>query len=222
MRSLSNTTGPIDYGETPGEVGDPSTPPTGKISNKKLITMANAVPIMHVFKHYRMRFDPYTFKSICPFLSHKGGHESTPSFKVYEDTNTFKCFGCGKGSRAVNFVAEMDRCTVEKAALKILSLFSSYVDDNLMSEGINPSERLEIMMKFTSAVYEFRQNYGGKHATDFIEYICWVYDRSNGFHDHDNEALRRLVEHCIEHIEIYNPQMVLILEEEYLKLLCRS
>jgi hypothetical protein len=222
MCSLSNATGPIDYSETPGEVGDSSASFAGKINSKKLITRANAVPIMHVFKHYNLRFDTYTFKAICPFLSHKGGRENTPSFKVYEDTNTFKCFGCGKGSRAVNFVAEMDRCTAEKAALKILGLFSGDVDENLISEGVNPSERLEIMTKFASSVYEFRQNYSGKHATDFIEYICWVYDQSNGSHDHDNDALRRLVEHCIEHIEIYNPQMVLTLEEKYLNLICNS
>lgn len=218
MRSLSGTTGPIDYGETPGEAGDPTAPTAGKTSSKKLIALANAVPIMHIFKHYGVRFDPYTFKTICPFLSHKGGRESTPSFKVYEDTNTFKCFGCGKGSRAINFVAEMDRCTAEKAALKILSIFSSDVDENFISEGLNPSERLEIMMKFANRVYEFRQSHGGKHATDFIEYICWVYDRSNAHHDHDNSSLNRLVEHCIEHIEIYNPGMILTLEEEFLKL----
>ena len=28
----------------------------------------------------------------CPF--HGSGEERTPSFKVYEDTGTFHCFGC--------------------------------------------------------------------------------------------------------------------------------
>ena len=41
---------------------------------------------------------------LCPF--HK---EKTPSFTVAEDKQIYKCFGCGKGGNAVNFVMEIER-----------------------------------------------------------------------------------------------------------------
>lgn len=41
-------------------------------------------------------------KALCPF--HK---ESTPSFSIKKDTNTFKCFGCGAGGDIFDFVAKL-------------------------------------------------------------------------------------------------------------------
>ncbi len=40
---------------------------------------------------------------LCPFHS-----EKTPSFSVSADKQIFKCFGCGKGGGAINFVMEME------------------------------------------------------------------------------------------------------------------
>ena len=41
---------------------------------------------------------------LCPFHS-----EKTPSFSVSADKQIFKCFGCGKGGGAINFVMEMGK-----------------------------------------------------------------------------------------------------------------
>jgi hypothetical protein len=208
MHSLSNITGPVGYGETSWETGNPATPLVRQNTDKAIIARANTVPIMHVLKHYGIRVDPYNHKAICPFKAHKNGRENTPSFSVFEETNTFKCFGCGRGNQPVNFVAEMDQCQYEKAARKILQIFATDVDESLIIEVNDISERLEIMMNFSEAVYQFRQSHLSPHAMDFIEYICQVYDRSNESHKYDNEALRRLVEHCVDHINIYSPDLI--------------
>jgi DNA primase len=47
--------------------------------------------------------DVFGNKVVCPF--HK---ENTPSLAVYEDTNSFYCYGCGAGGDSIDFVRGMD------------------------------------------------------------------------------------------------------------------
>ena len=47
---------------------------------------------------------------LCPFHS-----EKTPSFSVSPDKQIFKCFGCGKGGGAVNFVMELENLPFREA-----------------------------------------------------------------------------------------------------------
>ena len=55
---------------------------------------------------------------LCPFHS-----EKTPSFSVSADKQIYKCFGCGKGGGAINFVMELDNLPFRDAvALLALSL----------------------------------------------------------------------------------------------------
>ncbi|MBR6889986.1 MAG: DNA primase, partial [Clostridia bacterium] len=43
------------------------------------------------------------YKACCPFHN-----EKTPSFIVYERTESFYCFGCGAGGDVVSFVMKAD------------------------------------------------------------------------------------------------------------------
>jgi DNA primase len=52
---------------------------------------------------------------LCPFHQ-----EKTPSFSVNQTRQFFKCFGCGKGGDALNFVMEIDGLTFPEA-LKFLA-----------------------------------------------------------------------------------------------------
>ena len=52
---------------------------------------------------------------LCPFHN-----EKTPSFNVNPVRNIYKCFGCGKGGNAVNFVMEHEHFTYPEA-LKFLA-----------------------------------------------------------------------------------------------------
>ena len=49
-------------------------------------------------------------KGLCPFHS-----EKTPSFFVFPDTNTFKCFGCGEGGDVFTFVMKTESLEFREA-----------------------------------------------------------------------------------------------------------
>lgn len=55
------------------------------------------------------------YKSNCPFPSHS---DNTPSFVVYPETNSFYCFGCGKGGSVVQFIMYFEGISREEAEKK--------------------------------------------------------------------------------------------------------
>jgi hypothetical protein len=207
MRNLPSTTGPFSYGETSWEAGDIAETSAGKAASKELIAKANSVPLVRILRYYGVKVDSVHYITVCPFKNHKGGRENTGSFKFYEDTNSFFCFGCkigGQNSHACEFVAAMDGISRTKAAQKVMTLFSDDVDPNAeYVDGLSLSEQLEIMMDFSNSVREFRKNYLDKESQDFIEKRCAVYDELNARRAMDNETLRSVVEHLKEQIKVY-------------------
>lgn len=206
MRSIPDPAGFTSNGTSPGETGDIATSFTGKDYYQELIERANTVPLARIFKLYHLRIDDQNRKSTCPFRSHKGGHEHTPSFYFYPETNSFRCYGCGVGHRYAHgceFIAAMDGISRVKAAQKILSLFATEVDEDRILSPQDFSERTEIMMDFSNCVREFRQSHLDEKSQKFIEDMCWVYDQHNLNRNHSNEALRRIVEQLKDKINSY-------------------
>ncbi len=72
--------------------------------------------ILAVLKYYCVQPDRNNMLK-CPF------HEDEkPSMKVYPDTNTFHCFGCGKNGDTIEFVQQKENCTKHEAILKATEL----------------------------------------------------------------------------------------------------
>lgn len=206
MCPISDTAGFIGASATPGETGDIATSFTGKDYYQELIERANTVPLTRIFKLYHLRIDDHNRKITCPFKSHKGGRETTPSFWYYPETNSFRCYGCGVGHKHAHgceFIAAMEGISRVKAANKILSLFAAEVDEDRNLSPQDFSERMEIMMDFSNCVREFRQSHLDEKSQQFIEDMCWVYDQHNLNRNHSNEALRRIVEQLKDKIISY-------------------
>jgi hypothetical protein len=220
MRNISNTTGSFSGSSTSGKIGNIGAPSQdGKDSYffyEDVIPKANTVPLKHMFKHYNLRINEYHRKMTCPFKSHKGGRETTPSFYYYPDQNSFKCYGCGIGNQyahSVEFMAAMENISKFQAAMKILNLFGSEADDDYVIDTNDMSERLEIMMEFSNLVREFRQSFSGDHAHNYIEYVCRIYDRLCATHEKlDNEALRNATSDLKTEIQSYNPSRIYIIK----------
>lgn len=203
MLHLPNTTGPDSNSSSSGEIGDIAAAFAGQDYYQELIGQANTVPIIKIFQHYNVRCDAHSRKTTCPFKSHKGGRERTPSFWFYPDTNTYCCFGCRNGSRVVDFVAEMERCSKEEAAFKVLQWFGSDVDEDRVYSEQDFGVRLNIMMDFANTVREFHQTHSTEHALSYVEPVCRIYDTLNLKRKLDNVALQRIVEQLKEYLIRY-------------------
>lgn len=72
----------------------------------------NSIDILPVVRSYgvELRQKGGYLTGRCPFHEDKD-----PSFAVFPKTQTFKCFGCGKGGDVVDFVEAAERCDTETA-----------------------------------------------------------------------------------------------------------
>lgn len=205
MRNISDTAGSFSTVPSSWEIGNTPTSFAGKIYDKELISQADSVPLIQIFKKYGLRINEANRTIICPFKSHKGGRESTASFKWYPETNSYHCFGCRAGNHACDFVAEMEHCDKTRAAHKILELFGDYVNGSGIVEQENFALKLEIMMEFSNMVREFRQNNTTDHAEKFIELMCSIYDELNLRHHPNEIGLRSIVDQLKNSIISYTP-----------------
>lgn len=60
----------------------------------------------------------------CPFH-----HEKTPSFNVNPARNIYKCFGCGKGGSAVNFIMEHEHYTYPEALRYLAKKYNIEIEE---------------------------------------------------------------------------------------------
>ena len=63
----------------------------------------------------RLKATGHRLVGLCPFHQ-----EKTPSFSISTEKNLWRCFGCGKGGNAINFVMEIERLSFPMAVRKLL------------------------------------------------------------------------------------------------------
>jgi len=80
---------------------------------------AKLYPVVGLFENYGIKLDKSgnkRFKCICPFHN-----ETAPSLTIYEESNSWHCFGCNAGSSTIDFVMKMDKCSSLEAARKLVN-----------------------------------------------------------------------------------------------------
>ncbi len=85
----------------------------------RLITSVNIVDIIGRRLQIERRGGAHWAK--CPF--HGGGDERSASFKLYDDTGTYHCFGCKESCHAIHFLRKHDGLNFMEA----IKLLASYV-----------------------------------------------------------------------------------------------
>jgi DNA primase catalytic core len=81
-----------------------------------------------VLKHYNLQADRNHMLQ-CPF------HEDDkPSLKIYTNTNTFNCFGCGANGDVIEFIQKKENCSKHKALLKATELCNGNLEIKTQKE----------------------------------------------------------------------------------------
>lgn len=102
----------------------------------------------------------------CPFHS-----EKTPSFHVVPDKQIFKCFGCGKGGGAFNFVMELENLTFRDAVAVLAKRAGMEVPDT--GHGPDSGERrkklLEINRQAARAFHRWLYQPEGGQGLSYLQ-----------------------------------------------------
>ena len=90
---------------------------------------------------------------LCPFHN-----EKTPSFTVSPAKGIFKCFGCGKGGNAVNFIMEHEHFSYPEALKYLANKYSIEVEEEKPSveqqEALDEKESLFNLTAFAQKHFE--------------------------------------------------------------------
>lgn len=84
-----------------------------------------------VSEYVRLNKKGRNYWGLCPFHS-----EKTPSFSVSADKQIYKCFGCGKGGGAINFMMEVDNLPFMDAVKVLAKRVNMEVPETGTSPGM--------------------------------------------------------------------------------------
>ncbi len=93
----------------------------------RIYAAANIVDI--VGDYVTLKRQGVNYQACCPFHQ-----EKTPSFVVSPARGIYKCFGCGKGGNAVNFIMEYENVTYPEALKMVAKRYGIEVREKEMTE----------------------------------------------------------------------------------------
>ena len=96
--------------------------------------LQNADIVAIVSETVRLRRDGTRQKGCCPFHG-----ERTPSFVVYPQTNTFKCYGCGAQGNVIDYVMKRDNLEFPEACKLLGRRYAIPIEDREEA----PEERVQ-------------------------------------------------------------------------------
>ncbi len=114
---------------------------------ERIVETAEIVDVVQDFVNLKKRGANYL--GLCPFHS-----EKTPSFTVSQSKGIFKCFGCGKGGNAINFIMEHEQLSYPEALKFLARKYNIEIKEKELSaeevEERNLRDSLLIVTKFAN------------------------------------------------------------------------
>lgn len=122
---------------------------------------------------------------LCPFHG-----EKTPSFIVSPSKNIYKCFGCGKGGRSIDFLMEYQKMSFVEAIRYLAGKYNIELEESALTDDqkVLIDERESFFL-----INEFAADFYHKYATlsDYGKSVSISYFLSRG-----------LTENMIEHFQL--------------------
>ncbi len=148
------------------------------IAQKSVQEILDTVKVEEVIQDFvNLRRRGVNLIGLCPFHN-----EKTPSFNVSPSKNIFKCFGCGKGGDAVQFLIEHEHFTFSEALLYIAKKYNIEVEETVVSqEAMAEKQHFESLYIVNQFAADFYQN--ELFETDRGKSIGKSYFKERGFRD---------------------------------------
>ena len=142
---------------------------------QKIIDTAEITEVVQDFINLKKRGVNYL--GLCPFHN-----EKTPSFTVSPAKGIYKCFGCGKGGNAVNFIMEHEHLSYPEALKYLAKKYHiEVVEKELTAEEIqqqNERDSLLVVTKFANTYFQEKL-----HKNNDGRAIGLSYFKERGFRD---------------------------------------
>ena len=117
-----------------------------KLSEEFIFRLKSVCDIASIVSNYlELKQSGRNRKCCCPFHS-----EKTPSFFIFEETNSFYCFGCGIGGDVITFIEKIENLEYVEAVrfLCKMSGIEFPEEENIPNEELNLRRKiLEINKK---------------------------------------------------------------------------
>ena len=148
-----------------------------RLTVEKVLETANSQIIEVVSDFVTLRRRGINYLGNCPFHN-----EKTPSFTVSPHKGIFKCFGCGEGGNALNFIMKHDQLSFVDAVKYLGKKFNIHIEEEDYSpeqlRQKNERESMLILSEYASRFYTKTLN-----ETDEGKSVGLSYFRSRGFRD---------------------------------------
>ena len=93
-------------------------------------------------KEVKLKREGANYSGLCPFHG-----EKTPSFKVSEQKQFFKCFGCGESGDVIAFVMKYYHLDFMEAVKKLADEYSIAIDEGSFRKGISKAKYYDLTKK---------------------------------------------------------------------------
>ncbi len=105
-----------------------------------------------------------TYSALCPFHN-----EKTPSFVVYPDTQSFYCFGCGKGGDVISYVMQKENLDYIEAVRQLAARAGMPMPEDAGDDTYQARKKLIEMNKLAARFFFERLNSdSGRDARGYL------------------------------------------------------
>lgn len=142
-----------------------------------------------VLTHYQIIVNK-NHQACCPFHDDK-----TPSLKIYPETNSYHCFGCGATGDVIQFIQDKENLSKHEALKKATALVGTTIDVRKASSKVSHSIPNPFGLDLEGAFLKMQKNlHRSKRAVSYLE-SRGIYDTklNQGFNGQHYKALQNCI-----------------------------